>query len=613
MKNVLSRLAMIAAAVLPYSPVAGQGSVVQNGPVTSGHVAAWWQNGQIYDGGAIPLPNTANTWTAKQTFGPGTTNAAPINILPGVAPSNAINGDIWTTTSGLWGRFNGVSAGPFAAVNQPNSWTALQTFSAPTTSSASINLPAGVAPTSPNDGDVWATSSGMFARVNGSTIQFAPLTASQIPFSQTPSATAGTVAAKLQQVVSVTDAPYNADPTGATDSTAAFQAAEAASLYVYVPAGTYKLSSTITLRPYGQIIGAGPTNTILTETTDSVAFVTQAYSQLRQLQVGKSGSHTKDLIEVGSVSLDGGRTVISDVTVSGAGQDGIALINGNLGTLQNISSFSNGRDGIRFTAQTNDHNAWTLQGYIDLRANARDGLNFTAGSSPGDPLAPRSNSGNLIVTQNNGRYGVYVGTRSNNLVVYSEANTTADIFLDTYAYGNDVTILEGGVITDHGSANLLTTHNADADYKRQFVGNVLFDGTYGTGGLTINNNATVGKLHLFHSGAAQSKMEFDGSGADQALTFENVAVDGGGNKQWEINAVLKGDLNVARQVNETHGTCVVQARAYLGSGNKFIAYGTGDPTGQLTGDPGSQFNSDLGMYFKAAGSGGGSAGWVKVA
>jgi hypothetical protein len=35
---------------------------------------------------------------------------------------------------------------------------------------ASLNLPHGTAPTSPADGDVWTTSSGMFVRVNGTTV-----------------------------------------------------------------------------------------------------------------------------------------------------------------------------------------------------------------------------------------------------------------------------------------------------------------------------------------------------------------------------------------------------------------------------------------------------------
>lgn len=41
---------------------------------------------------------------------------------------------------------------------------------APTTSSAGFNLAPGVSPTSPNNGDLWATSGGLYAQINGETI-----------------------------------------------------------------------------------------------------------------------------------------------------------------------------------------------------------------------------------------------------------------------------------------------------------------------------------------------------------------------------------------------------------------------------------------------------------
>jgi len=43
------------------------------------------------------------------------------------------------------------------------------TASTPTTSYASVNFPHGVAPSSPTNGDMWTTSSGLFIRINGVT------------------------------------------------------------------------------------------------------------------------------------------------------------------------------------------------------------------------------------------------------------------------------------------------------------------------------------------------------------------------------------------------------------------------------------------------------------
>jgi hypothetical protein len=44
------------------------------------------------------------------------------------------------------------------------------TLAAGTTGSASENIPAGVAPTSPNNGDIWTTATGLFVRAGGVTI-----------------------------------------------------------------------------------------------------------------------------------------------------------------------------------------------------------------------------------------------------------------------------------------------------------------------------------------------------------------------------------------------------------------------------------------------------------
>lgn len=40
----------------------------------------------------------------------------------------------------------------------------------PSTANASLNIPHGTAPSSPNNGDVWTTTSGLYVRINGATI-----------------------------------------------------------------------------------------------------------------------------------------------------------------------------------------------------------------------------------------------------------------------------------------------------------------------------------------------------------------------------------------------------------------------------------------------------------
>lgn len=53
-------------------------------------------------------------WVAA-FLGPGTTTIAPLNLGSGVAPTAPADGDLWITTSGLYARINGVTVGPMSA------------------------------------------------------------------------------------------------------------------------------------------------------------------------------------------------------------------------------------------------------------------------------------------------------------------------------------------------------------------------------------------------------------------------------------------------------------------------------------------------------------------
>jgi len=79
--------------------------------------------------------------------------------------------------------------------------------------------------------------------------------------------TAGAATASPSGYINATAAPYNADPTGATDSTSAIQsainAASAAGTGVYLPQGTYQVSSQLSVNNV-TVTGAGPWYTELT-------------------------------------------------------------------------------------------------------------------------------------------------------------------------------------------------------------------------------------------------------------------------------------------------------------------------------------------------------------
>lgn len=119
-------------------------------------------------GGSGYVAKAGDTMTGKLTTVASGTGGAGFNIPAGAAPTSPSNGDAWTTTSGLYVRINGVTYqfAPFAG----GTFTGKVTTVASASGGAGINLPHGSAPTSPTNGDIWTTTSGLYARINGTTV-----------------------------------------------------------------------------------------------------------------------------------------------------------------------------------------------------------------------------------------------------------------------------------------------------------------------------------------------------------------------------------------------------------------------------------------------------------
>ena len=334
-------------------------------------------------------------------------------------------------------------------------------------------------------------------------------------------AVATTVQAKLRESVSVKD--FGAGPAeSATTNDSAFVLALASGAGEIQFDGDLSISQSISVPANTQLVGQGP-NSIIRAVADIVPVVIAgAFAGGRNFRVTKTGAHTKSGVEIGNsaATLNGGRAVLSGITVDGMGADGILVHNGNLGTLRDIVSINNGQDGIRFSNSTPDNNTWKLEGFLDLRGNARDGLHFDQGSSAGDVNAPKSNSANLIVAQQNGRYGLYCGTRSNHFVIYAEANTTADIYLDTYGIGNDIVVTEGTTITDVSGNNAISWHNSNSSYWRSMLWTVRLTDTKG---LEMGNQVNAGSFKLYHDAAALHKFYMQSTGQAQTLRWKNTA------------------------------------------------------------------------------------------
>jgi hypothetical protein len=91
----------------------------------------------------------------------------------GAAPTtNITNGDAWTTTAGFFVRLNGTTHQLASLAG--GTFTGPVITVASGTGAAGFNVPAGTAPTSPNNGDVWVTSSALSARIGGANAAIKP-------------------------------------------------------------------------------------------------------------------------------------------------------------------------------------------------------------------------------------------------------------------------------------------------------------------------------------------------------------------------------------------------------------------------------------------------------
>jgi hypothetical protein len=88
---------------------------------------------------------------------PSVTASAGFNVPHATAaPTTPVNGDIWTTTAGLFYQINGATVSP--ATLAGGTYTGRIITAASTTAGSGFRIPNGVAPTTPTLGDVWLVS-----------------------------------------------------------------------------------------------------------------------------------------------------------------------------------------------------------------------------------------------------------------------------------------------------------------------------------------------------------------------------------------------------------------------------------------------------------------------
>lgn len=85
--------------------------------------------------GYTPLNKAGDVMAGKFTSAASTVSSAGLNLSPGVAPSSPQNGDLWVTNSGLFVRAGGVTVGPLSTPTGGSfaSLTTANTFTAANT------------------------------------------------------------------------------------------------------------------------------------------------------------------------------------------------------------------------------------------------------------------------------------------------------------------------------------------------------------------------------------------------------------------------------------------------------------------------------------------------
>lgn len=201
------------------------------------------------------------TFTGKVTTAASATGGAGLNLPHGAAPTSPANGDIWTTTAAAFVRLNGATAQ--LATTGSVTFTGKVTTPASATGAAGFNLPHGAAPTSPSNGDIWSTTTGLFVRLNGVTNQMAPAAAPTFTGAISANGSVRQVASALAALAIDCALGNSFTKTISADSTLTFSNVPATGTYYSCVLILTHTSGTLT-HPTGTIFSGGTAPTLTT-------------------------------------------------------------------------------------------------------------------------------------------------------------------------------------------------------------------------------------------------------------------------------------------------------------------------------------------------------------
>lgn len=249
--------------------------------------------------GYVPLNTAGGTMTGKLVTAASTTLTAGFNIPQGTAPTSPINGDMWATSGGFFGRAGGVTYGPFVGAGSG-------TFAA--TLPLAVSFPSGVVTFALNYNSSFALSgSNLALAAHG--VSNANLRQS-IPLSVVGNPTVSS--ADVQDIqASAAYQPLRVDSVGSAVSFGALDVSQSAAVTGQLRAGSFPILT-------GAISTAGGslTTTLVTAQPDAHTWAAVQTFTVAPVFTNQSGSRTA--LGLGTISTQNANAVaITGGTIAG--------------------------------------------------------------------------------------------------------------------------------------------------------------------------------------------------------------------------------------------------------------------------------------------------------